>query len=68
MIIGMGMVSGPFVGGLLAQNVGLRAPYVLCCVVLVAAMLLEYRLFRKKVRNDETTKRRKAQRAKRSAF
>lgn len=53
MIIGMGMVSGPFVGGLLAQNVGLRAPYVLCCVVLATAMLLEYRLYRKKVRNDE---------------
>jgi MFS family permease len=47
MIIGMGMVSGPFVGGLLAQNIGLRMPYVLCCVVLVVAMLMEFRLYRK---------------------
>ena len=43
----MGMVSGPFVGGLLAQNIGLRMPYVLCCGVLVVAMLMEFRLYRK---------------------
>lgn len=47
MIIGMGMVSGPFVGGLLAQNLGLRMPYVLCCVILIIAMMLEYRMYQK---------------------
>jgi len=47
MIIGMGMVSGPFVVGLLSQNIKLRMPYVLCCVVLVVAMLMEFRLYRK---------------------
>ena len=48
MIVGMGMVSGPLVGGLLAQLIGLRMPYVLCCIVLVAGMLVEYRWYRKR--------------------
>lgn len=48
MFIGLGMVSGPLVGGLLAQLIGLRMPYVLCCSVLVAAMLVEYRWYRKR--------------------
>ena len=48
MIVGMGMVSGPLVGGLLAQLIGLRMPYVLCCVVLIAGMLVEYRWYRKR--------------------
>ncbi|MCY3773918.1 MAG: MFS transporter [Gemmatimonadetes bacterium] len=46
MIVGMGMVSGPLVGGLLAQLIGLRMPYVLCCMVLIAGMLVEYRWYR----------------------
>lgn len=48
MIVGMGMVSGPLVGGLLAQLIGLRMPYVLCCMVLIAGMLVEYRWYRKR--------------------
>lgn len=48
MIVGMGMVSGPLVGGLLAQLIGLRMPYVLCCIVLIAGMLVEYRWYRKR--------------------
>ena len=48
MIVGMGMVSGPLVGGLLAQLIGLRMPYVLCCVVLIVGMLVEYRWYRKR--------------------
>ncbi len=48
MIVGMGMVSGPLVGGLLAQLIGLRMPYVLCCVVLIAGMIVEYRWYRKR--------------------
>lgn len=48
MIVGMGMVSGPLVGGLLAQLIGLRMPYVLCCLVLIAGMIVEYRWYRKR--------------------
>ena len=48
MIVGMGMVSGPLVGGLLAQLIGLRMPYVLCCIVLIAGMIVEYRWYRKR--------------------
>ncbi|MBT5875668.1 MAG: MFS transporter [Candidatus Latescibacteria bacterium] len=48
MIVGLGNVSGPLIGGVLAQMVGLRAPYVLCCVVLCAAIVIEYRLIRSK--------------------
>ena len=48
MIVGMGMVSGPLVGGLLAQLIGLRMPYVLCCMVLIAGMIVEYRWYRKR--------------------
>ncbi len=48
MIIGLGMVSGPLIGGLLAHLIGLRIPYVLCCVVLITGMLVEYRWYRKR--------------------
>ena len=44
MIVGMGHVFGPLFGGLLAQAAGLRAPYMFCCVVLAAGILIEYRL------------------------
>ena len=52
MIIGMGMVSGPLIGGVLAQLIGLRMPYVLCCIVLLAGMLVEYRWYRKRGYNE----------------
>ncbi len=48
MIVGIGNVAGPLIGGLLAHLIGLRAPYLLCCVVLATAVLIEYRLTRKK--------------------
>jgi len=47
MIVGMGMVSGPLIGGFLAQVIGLRMPYVLCAIVLITGMLVEYRWYRK---------------------
>ena len=46
MIVGIGNVSGPLMGGLLAHMIGLRAPYLLCCVVLITAILVEYRLIK----------------------
>ncbi len=48
MIVGLGNVSGPLIGGILAQLIGLRAPYVLCCVVLSTAIVIEYRLMRRR--------------------
>ena len=48
MIVGIGNVSGPLMGGLFAHLIGLRAPYLLCCVVLAAAIHIEYRLTRSK--------------------
>ncbi len=48
MIVGIGNVSGPLMGGLFAHLIGLRAPYLLCCVVLAAAVHIEYRLTRSK--------------------
>ena len=46
MVIGMSNFSAPLIGGILAHTVGLRAPYVLCCAVLFAGVLLEYRRVR----------------------
>lgn len=46
MMVGMGNVSGPLLGGVLAQAVGLRAPYVLCCGILIIGMIVEYLLVR----------------------
>ncbi|MCY3555126.1 MAG: MFS transporter [Gemmatimonadetes bacterium] len=54
MIVGMGMVSGPLVGGLLAQLIGLRMPYVLCCLVLIVGMIVEYRWYRKRTQGVRT--------------
>lgn len=45
-MVGMGNVSGPFLGGVLAQAFGLRAPYVFCCGIVIAGLIVEYRLAR----------------------
>lgn len=41
-ILGGGAVLGPILGGVAAQYAGLRAPYVLCVAVLVAAIGAQY--------------------------
>ena len=43
MVIGMSNFSAPLIGGILAETMGLRAPYVLCFVVLGVGVLVEYR-------------------------
>jgi len=48
MIVGMGLVSGPLIGGLLAQTIGLRMPYVLCCIVLLTGIVIESRIYLKR--------------------
>jgi len=47
-ILGGGAVLGPLLGGVAAQYAGLRAPYVLCIAVLVAALGVELVFLKKK--------------------
>ena len=54
-IVGSGILVGPFVGGWAAQHFGLRIPYVLCGVLLAAAMGVEGML----IRSAEHRRRRK---------
>jgi MFS family permease len=45
-IVGGGILVGPFVGGWAAGHFGLKAPYVLCGVLIAAAMIVEGVLIR----------------------
>jgi MFS family permease len=47
-ILGGGAVLGPILGGIAAQYEGLRAPYLLCLVVLWMAVIVELILLRRK--------------------
>jgi len=46
-IVGSGVVLGPLLGGIMAHSVGLRAPYILCLVVLAAVIVIELSLIKK---------------------
>ena len=46
-VVGAGALSGPILGGIAAQFAGLRAPYLLCLVVLFVAVIVEIRLLRR---------------------
>jgi MFS family permease len=46
-ILGSGVVLGPLLGGIMAHSAGLRAPYILCLVVLAGVMAVEYGFLRK---------------------
>ena len=46
-IVGSGVVLGPLLGGITAHSIGLRAPYILCLVVLAAVIVIELSLIRK---------------------
>ena len=46
-IVGAGALSGPILGGIAAQFAGLRAPYLLCLVVLFVAMIVEICLLKR---------------------
>jgi MFS family permease len=48
-ILGGGAVLGPILGGVAAQFAGLRAPYVLCIIVLVLAFGVEIMLLRRRI-------------------
>ena len=47
-IVGSGMFLGPILGGIAAENLGPRTPYGLAVLMILAAMLIEVRLLRKK--------------------
>jgi MFS family permease len=55
-ILGIGAVLGPILGGLAAQWAGIRAPYILCLVVLFTAVATEVRLLRKRPNGTDTLK------------
>ena len=46
-IVGAGALSGPILGGVTAQFAGLRAPYLLCLVVLLVAVIVEIILLKR---------------------
>ena len=46
-IVGAGALSGPILGGIAAQFAGLRAPYLLCLVVLLVAVIAEISLLKR---------------------
>ena len=46
-ILGGGAVLGPILGGIAAQYEGLRAPYLLCLVVLCMAIIVELILIKR---------------------
>ena len=46
-ILGSGVVLGPLLGGIMAHSAGLRAPYILCLVVLAVVIVIELGLIKK---------------------
>jgi len=46
-ILGSGVVLGPLLGGIMAHSAGLRAPYILCVVVLAVVIVVELSLIKK---------------------
>ncbi len=47
-ILGGGVVLGPLLGGVAAYSAGLRAPYILCLIVLGGIVAIEWVILRKK--------------------
>jgi len=47
-ILGSGVVLGPLLGGIAAHAVGLRAPYILCLIVLAGLMAAEWVIMTKR--------------------
>ncbi len=49
-ILGSGVVLGPLLGGIAAHALGLRAPYILCIIVLAGLVAAEGVILRKKIK------------------
>jgi len=54
-ILGGGVVLGPLLGGIMAHSAGLRAPYILCLVVLAVVIVIEVSLIKKNPKDPQIT-------------
>jgi len=53
-VLGTGALLGPLMGGIVAQHLGLRAPYLMACAVIGAGIIIEIfikKLHRQKKKN-----------------
>jgi predicted MFS family arabinose efflux permease len=51
-ILGGGVVLGPLLGGIAAHAAGLRAPYILCLILLAGVVAAEWLILRKKGKGE----------------
>ena len=50
MVLGIGMIVGPFFGGVVAQLFSLQTPFLFCAIVVMMAMITEVVLYKRAIR------------------